>query len=248
MDLLPPIEQREQQIHFRCCWLCLSALWRNSARPQKRQGGPRSTWTERAAPLAAVPVSDQARDPAAGSSPLPSSLATATTLPTRDESSRHSSAHVTARWRTNVMQSQCALLARGAGHCYQISSRHDPYTGLFARRRPGRPPNQASASATERQARQLAIRARWRPYLSSTPCPAVDSRHTPTVGSNSGQEAPAASLRPSSSGRLETCPQQNFRLPFTGRLLAPRRRPRATFMKHSAVPGSQPGSFITFCP
>ena len=80
------------------------------------------------------------------------------------------------------------------------------------------------------------------------PCPAVDSRHTPTVGSNSGQEAPAASLRPSSSGRLETCPQQNFRLPFTGRLLAPRRRPRATFMKHSAVPGSQPGSFMTFFP
>ena len=63
----------------------------------------------------------------------------------------------------------------------------------------------------------MEIRARWRPYLSSTPCPAVDRRHTLTVGSNSGQEAPAASLRPSSSGRVENVPQQNFRLPFTGR-------------------------------
>ena len=154
MDVHPPIEQREQHVHFRCCCLCLSALGAIPHGHNKRQGGPRSTGRRRAAPLAAVPVSDQARDPAAGSSPLPSSLATATTLPTRDESSRHSSAHVTARWRTNVMQSQCALLARGAGHCYQISSRHDPYTGLFARRRPGRPPNQAAASATLRQARQ----------------------------------------------------------------------------------------------
>ena len=37
MDHHPPIEQREQLVHFRCCCLCLSALWRNSARPQKRQ-------------------------------------------------------------------------------------------------------------------------------------------------------------------------------------------------------------------
>ena len=44
----------------------------------------------------------------------------------------------------------------------------------------------------------MVIRARWRPYLSPTPCPAVDSRHTSTVGSNSCQEPPAASLRPSS--------------------------------------------------
>ena len=34
--------------------------------------------------------------------------------------------------------------------------------------------------------------------MSSTPCPAGDSRHNPTVGSSSGQEPPSARLRPSS--------------------------------------------------
>ena len=45
-----------------------------------------------------------------------------------------------------------------------------------------------------------AMRACWRPYFASTRCTAVHSTHTSTVGSNSGQQAPAASLRPSSSG------------------------------------------------
>ena len=43
-----------------------------------------------------------------------------------------------------------------------------------------------------------AMRVRWRRYLSSASRTAVDNRHVRTIGSNSGQEPPAASLRPAS--------------------------------------------------
>ena len=121
-------------------------------------------------------------------SPPPHTPSIETTLPNSDEHRRHSSATVAAQWRPNATQSQSALLACGAGHSDQGDRRRDPCTGLFARRRPRRPLNQTASSATWRHAASMAMRARWRPHLSSTPRSAVDSKPTRSTRSNSGQE------------------------------------------------------------
>ena len=186
---------------------CLSGS--ESARPTKRQsalGGRR-----RAAPLAAVPVSGQAREPAAGSSPPPHTPSVVTTLPTPTNTD---DTHPQP-WRPNGVPMRRRVKARfsraeqvtatratvGATHapaCSHEGDRGGLSTRLLLQQRAG--------THTSR-----AMRARWRPQLSSTPRSAVDSKPTRSTRSNSGQVPSAASLRPSSRRPArKSAPRKNF--------------------------------------
>ena len=89
-------------LHIRRKLCCLSG----SARPTKT--AKRARGRRRAAPLAAVPVCDHAREPAAGSSPPPHTPSVETTLPTPTNTD---DAHPHA-WRHNGGPMRCRVKAR----------------------------------------------------------------------------------------------------------------------------------------
>ena len=153
----------------------------------------------RGAPLAVVPLSDQARDPAAGSSPSPSPwllwqrsrLATNaddTQPDTRQPGGGPMRCRVKARF-SRAEQETTTEVPVNAAHAPACTHEGDR-GGLQAR--------QLLQQRSGRHA-GTAMRDRWRRYLSSAPRNAVDNRHVRTIGSSSGQEPPAARLRPSSS-------------------------------------------------
>ena len=168
----------------------------------------------RGAPLAVVPLSDQARDPAAGSSPPPSlwllwqrsRLATNaddTQPDTRQPGGGPMRCRVKARFSRAEQETttEVPVNAAHAPACTHEGDRGGLQTRQLLQQRSGRHAG-------------TAMRDRWRRYLSSASRTAVDNRHVRTIGSSSGQEPPAARRRPSSSrpalskrrGKTSGCP------------------------------------------
>ena len=126
--------------------LCICLFRSKSARHNGK--ARRVPWTEARRTACCRPFERPSVRSGGGLEPTAVILAVVATLPTRDERRRHSTARVTARRRTNAVQSQSGRLACGAGHSDQGNGRGGPCTGLFARRRPRRPPSQAAPPAT----------------------------------------------------------------------------------------------------
>ena len=168
----------------------------------------------RGAPLAVVPLSDQARDPAAGSSPSPSPwllwqrsrLATNaddTQPDTRQPGGGPMRCRVKARFSRAEQETttEVPVNVAHAPACTHEGDRGGLQTRQLLQQRSGRHAG-------------TAMRDRWRRYSSSASRTAVDNRHVRTIGSSSGQEPPAARLRPSSSrpalskrrGKTSGCP------------------------------------------
>ena len=132
--------------------LCICLSGSKSARQNGK--ARRVPWTEARRTTCCRPFERPSERSGGGFEPIAVTLAAVATLPTRDERRRHSTGHAAARRRTNAMQSQSALLACGAGDDNRGTSQRGPCTGLYARRRPRRPPDQAAPPATQRQARR----------------------------------------------------------------------------------------------
>ena len=131
--------------------------------------------------------------------------------PESDEHRRRSSTHVAANGRPmrcrvkarfsraeQVTATRATAEAARAPACSHEGDRGGLLIGLLLQQRSG-------------TIVSMAMRARWRPRLPSTPCPAVDRKHTRSTRSNSGQVPSAASLRPSSRRPArKSAPRKNF--------------------------------------